>query len=806
MPRGVERGGLSEPEEPKRAPGKPGHKPRWSSGAKEAVGTAIRTESRVWFTLGSGTIDEVYFPDIDTANTRSIRFLVTGPAGFYADEEVDCEHVTEPVEDGIPSYRMQSRYKTQGGSPGFVLHKEIITDPHRDALLMRVHFEPSTPDLRLFVYADAHLQDRGDGNSAHVGMFKGVPMLFADRDGLALAMAASVPFLSTTCGYVGRSDGIDELKLYGELRKSYNDAPEGNIACCGEVDWAAGEGRFVLVVGLGGSSAEAGQQTRAGLMQNFEKLLQLYKAEWREEQARYLPLEDLGGGPRDLYRVSTAVLQTHQSKRYPGAYVASLSIPWGGARGDKDVVGYHVLWPRDLVETAFGKLACGDVEAGKRALFYLATTQEDDGHWSQNFWLDGTPRLDAIQMDSTALPLMLACRLHREGHLDEFDVWPMVRKAAQYLLRNGPCSEEDRWEALPGYTVFTMAVEVTSLLAAAEVADGLGKPEEAALFHEVADAWNEAIDEYTYVAGTELAAKHDVAGYYLRVAPPEAASESLRTLQVTMSNKRFGNKKRRAVNVVSPDALMLVRMGLRRPDDPRILNTLRVIDGELKREMSTGPGWRRSSHDGYGEQRDGAAFREYGIGRCWPLLAGERGHYALAAGDRETALEMLRTMARQTSQCGMLPEQVWDEADLPERKLYNGKPTGSGMPLAWAHAEYIKLLRSLHDGSVWDMPKTTVRRYLTEKTRSDVTIWTPSERRTWMQAGRRFQVVTESPGHVEWRAGDGETLRVPLEPRALGFYAATLPTTSLQPRDTLRVDISSETQAMGKENFVVTIR
>ena len=465
-----------------------------------------------------------------------------------------------------------------------------------------------------------------------------------------------------------------------------------------------------------------------------------------------------------------------------------------------------MLWPRDLAETAFAKLASGDVESGKRAMFYLSCTQEEDGHWSQNFWLDGTPHFDAIQMDGTALPVMLACRLHREGHLDEFDVWPTLQKAVTYLLRHGPCTEEERWEALAGYSVFTMAVEVAALLAAAEVAEGLGKHGEAVFLKEVADAWNEAIEEYTYVEGTELAAKYGVDGYYVRIAPILTAQKPIRTLQVRMPNKGLGSKHRRAVNVVSPDALMLVRTGLRRADDPRMLNTIKVVDGELKRMTATGPGWRRSSHDGYGEQRDGAPYKDVGVGRCWPLLAGERGHYALAAGDRATAWEMLQTMARQTSECGMLPEQVWDEPDIPERRLFNGKPTGSGMPLAWAHAEYIKLLRSLQEGSVWDMPRTTVNRYLKEGTRSDLTLWTPGEKRTWIQAGKRFQVMTEFAGAVRWKAPNGATGDVAMQPRSLGFFTAVLPTSDLRSKQSFTVELLPADPQRKKESFQVVVR
>jgi glucoamylase len=802
MPRGVEREGLTKPQKSKRAPGKPGKSPHWSSGAKTAVGTSTQSQSRLWFTLGNGTINEIYFPDIDTANTRSVRFLVTDGTDYFSDEELDARHVVTSLEDGVPAYTVSSTCK-QGR---YVLRKEITIDPARDVLLLRVQFEPKHEGLRLFLLVDPQLQDQGKGNSAHIGEYKGVTMLFGERDGIALAVAASVSFLACSCGYVGKSEGIDDLKKHGRLTKCYNDAPEGNVAMCAEIDWRAAKKSFVVSIGFGEDCTEGAQQVRAGLLEDFEHVLQRYIGGWSEKQSTYLALEDFGGSKHNMYRVSAAVLEMHQSKRYPGGYIASLSIPWGFSRGDSDTGGYHVLWPRDLVESAFGKLACGDAAAASAALFYLACVQEEDGHWSQNLWLDGTPHLDSVQMDSTAMPIMLACRLHREGHLGGFDVWPTVLKAVKYLLRHGPCTEEERWESLAGYSVFTMAVEVAALLAAAELAESLGRIDESEFLRETADIWNEAIDEYSYVEGTELGEKYGVQGYYIRISPPDASAKPLQTLQLRLPNLLFGNRRHRAVNVVSPDALMLVRMGLRRAEDPRILNTIKVIDGELKRKMNTGPGWLRSSYDGYGERRDGSPFNGHGIGRCWPLLVGERGHYALAAGDREGALEMLRTMSRQTSECGMLPEQVWDEADIPKRELYNGHPTGSGMPLAWAHAEYVKLLLSLHEGRVWDMPKTTTLRYLDKDVRSNVTIWTPNENRTWMKTGKLFQVMVEYEGLVRWRGPGQSSAEILLQERALGFYTAILPTNSFTAKSIFEFEVVPKNEDLHSTKVKVTVR
>jgi glucoamylase len=549
------------------------------------------------------------------------------------------------------------------------------------------------------------------------------------------------------------------------------------VTLLAEVDWQASGGEFVLSIAFGERPAEAAQQARAGVQQRFEHVRATFVDQWQKEQQRYLDVHTAEGQSSNLYRVSTAVLQTHESKRFPGGFVASLSIPWGFARGDKDIGGYHVLWPRDLVETAMGKLACGDGEAARRALFYLACTQEKSGSWCQNMWLDGTGHWGAEQMDGIGMPILLADKLRRENMLGDFDPWPMVRGAALFLIKNGPGTQQERWEAVAGFSVFTMACEVAALLAAADFADLASESATAEFLRTTADAWNDAIDDYTYVQGTDLAKRYGIDGYYIRIAPQEVIEErSLEHLRIKLPNHMFGNRSRRAIDVVSPDALGLVRFGLRAPHDPRILQTVQLLDATLRRETETGPGWVRSTHDGYGEHADGAPFNSRGIGRCWPLLAGERGHYELAAGNRHDAERLLQTMASQSSECGMIPEQVWDANDVPERELFNGRPTGSGMPLVWAHAEYIKLMRSIEEGKVWDMPPQPVQRYQVEQRSSPIQIWTEREPRTWVTAGKQLRVDLCADAEVRW-AVDSQELSGPISVKAVAtdLFSAVLP-------------------------------
>jgi glucoamylase len=332
-----------------------------------------------------------------------------------------------------------------------------------------------------------------------------------------------------------------------------------------------------------------------------------------------------------------------------------------------------------------------------------------------------------------------------------------------------------------------MAAEVAALLAAADFFELDGEHNQAEFLRETADAWNDAIDELTYVEGTPLAARHGIAGYYMRMTPPRRIeTRDVGHLRIRMPNVRTGPQSRRAIDIVSPGFLSLVRLGLRAPDDPRILNSIKLIDATLRVEMKTGPGWRRSTDDGYGEKADGRPFGKRGIGRCWPLLAGERGHYELAAGRRDAALELLRTMARQTSECGMIPEQVWDADDIPERYLFNGHPTGSGMPLAWAHAEYIKLLRSLHEGEVWDCVPQTHQRYVHERRSASFQIWTPVQRRGWLNPGKDLRIDLPVPARVRWSSGEHDGACETVD-TGLGLHYATLATRELSPGATARI-------------------
>ena len=755
------------------APGWPGSPARWAGSAKSGVGTAL-SASPVWYTLSHGIVNEIFAPRIDQAMTRDLGFLVTGAGGFVSESKRDARHETICPVAGVPYHSTTSRC-TRGR---YRLQCDVLTDPSRLVVLMRLRFSAligTSTDYRWYALLAPHLGNQGAGNTAWLGDYKGVDALFAARDVHALCLMSSDGFAARSVGFVGVSDGWQDLMAHGELTWRHQRADNGNVALTGELPDPAGE--VTLALGFGRNADEAATAARGALLQGFASIQQAYVKPWQAWLAGLLPWARDG-----LAAISMGVLKTHESKQIPGALLASLAIPWGASRGDGDLGGYHLIWPRDMVESAGGLLAAGAHCEARAALLYLASVQEHDGHWAQNLWLDGRPYWSGVQMDETALPILLLDLLFREGALESADLsdarfWPMVRNAAAYLVQNGPATPQDRWEENAGYTPFSLGATVAALLVAAEWAGRSGAPELAPFLRETADSWQAQLDHWLYVEDTPLARRVGVRGYYVRVAEEQVGTA---TRYVIIRNRDLAEALLPASEVVSTDALALVRFGLRAADDPRIRDTVRVIDATLKVQTLRGDCWRRYTNDGYGENEDGSPFDGTGIGRLWPLLTGERAHYALANGQTDQADALRAALEQFAGDGGLFPEQVWDGADRPEHELALGRPTGSAMPLAWAHAEYMKLLRSLRDGRVFDMPPQTVERYQRSAVGSDLRTWRFEGQIGSVPDGSTLRIMSRTAARIHWSADGWRTTNdSDTTDSGLGVHYADLPTIRL---------------------------
>ena len=766
------------------APGAPGIAPRWTSSAKTGIGTALNRYSRVWFTLSHGILNEIYFPRVDQACTRDQGLIVTDGAGFFSEEKRDCIFQNLPIEPGVPVYELVNIQK----EGRYRIEKEILSDPWRNVVLQRIRFLPlqgKLSDYRLYALLAPHLANCGRDNTGWAGDYKGVPMLFAQRNDCALAFGCSVPWRKMSVGFAGFSDGWQDLSQHYQMMWEYTRAENGNVALTGEIDLDACGGEFILALGFGGVWSEAGQQAHSSLLESYDELCTHYVEQWKSWHDSLLPL-DQPKREHDLYRASIAVLRSHESADFLGGVIASLSIPWGFNKGDEDLGGYHLVWPRDLVETACGFLAAGASSDAVRVLRYLESTQEADGHWAQNLWLDGRIYWGGVQMDETAFPILLVDILRREDPTilgDSKRWWAMIQRAAGFILRNGPVTQQDRWEEDSGYSPFTLAVEISGLLAAADLADAVGQCEIASYLRETADTWNDNIDRWIYATGGDLALQLGVEGYYVRIAPPEtAAAASPLEGFVPIKNRPPDQSFAQATHLISPDSLALVRFGLRAANDARIVNTVKAIDSLLRVQLPQGYCWYRYNGDGYGEHEDGSPFDGTGVGRPWPLLAGERAHYELAAGRPDVAEQLLSVMELSTEGCRLIPEQIWDQPDIPALELFFGKPSGSACPLVWAHSEYIKLRRSMRDGKIFDLPPQTVERYLVKKQKAVFFGWRFNNKVRSMPPGKQLRIVLLASAVVHWSFDQWKTWHdTSTRDTGLGVHAADIPCDQLAP-------------------------
>ncbi len=357
--------------------------------------------------------------------------------------------------------------------------------------------------------------------------------------------------------------------------------------------------------------------------------------------------------------------------------------------------------------------------------------------------------------------------------------WNVVKKAAGYLVREGPYTMQDRWEKQAGYSTFTMATEIAALLAAADFAKKNNKPKLARYLYETADRWNENIEKWTYVTGTRLAKEIGVEGYYIRINPfKNIPAQNLGDRKIHVGDHEEEEGWMQINELISPDALALVRFGLRAADDPRILNTIKVIDHLLKADTPYGPCWYRYNGDGYGEKADGSEFDGVGIGRPWPLLTGERAHYEIAAGHLQKAGSLVKTMEA-FSNHGLLSEQIWDQEDVPEKELFFGKHSGSAMPLVWAQAEYIKLCASLRLKKVFDMPEHPRIRYVDNEHPYKYEKWDFEHPCDTIGKGKKLRIETKTPATIHWTMDDWKTSKdTDTVNTDLGIYYADLPKTN----------------------------
>jgi glucoamylase len=701
-----------------RAPGWPGQEAHWPSAAKDGFGTANSIRSKVWFTLAEGALTEVYYPTLDVPNVQTLQLLIVG--GTVATETEDTTHRIEVLDSHALTFRQINTAK----NGYYTITKTYVVDPLRSTILIDIQFESRTAE-NVYVYYDPSLNNSGMHDSAWVD---GEALLAVDGD-KASALVSSSGFapadgwirdvlkpedrethLEISNGYFGVSDGLTELRKNWNRSRftSYLRADDGNIVQVAALRGFQGSNgqtpnpHCTLALSFGKTPAEALQNARATLAKGFQRTRSEYEAGWHQYNAT-LPTVD--AKYQRQFNMAAMVLHGLEDKTYRGATIASPSIPWGGGPNadEPTVSGYHAVWSRDLYQVATALDALGDHAAANRALDYLFNIQQrGDGSFPQNSWINGKPIGGGLQMDQIAFPLILAYQL---GRTDRNTWLKHVKPGAEFIVKHGPSTGQDRWEEKPGFSPATIAAEIAGLVCAGHVARINGDAQSADAYLQRADEWARNVERWTATTSGPL----DQRAYYLRITENDDPNDGGR-IEINSGGGNFDERE-----IVDAGFLELVRLGIKSADDPSIVNSLALVDRLNKVETPAGPAWYRYNHDAYGERADGSAYDgRTGMGRLWTLLSGERGEYEIARHDQAQARQDLASMMRFANEGLMIPEQVWDQGERAANGFRFGAGTGSATPLAWSMAQFIRLTLNLKSGRNLETPRVVAARYLNQ--------------------------------------------------------------------------------------------
>jgi glucoamylase len=674
------------------APGAPGKDAQWASAGKQGVGTSNTLESKVWFTLQGGALTEVFYPTVDMPNVHLLEFVVVNPSSRKVETEgEDTNSHVRVLSPRALSFCQINRAENDE----WKIIKTYTTDPHRNTVLIDVQFETRNKALALYVYFDPSLNNSGMHDSAWT---QGDALLANEADKFS-ALLVSGGFAKATNGFYQISDGLDQLKRSGRILAAYAGAENGNVAQLAKVKHPR---RFTLALGFGKSAQDALDAARGSLTKGFQVCRKEYEKSW-SSVIRGLPR--VGVKYQAQFNLAALVLKAHEDKTIRGASVASLSAPWitGSAANEPNTGGYHLVWSRDLYQIATAYMALGDKAAAERALDYLFRVQQRaDGSFPQITWVDGRPVGDAVQMDEVSYPLILAYQL---GRTDRETYRTHIKRTADYIVRTGPVTQQERWEEKSGYSPGTIAAEIAGLVCAAEIARRNSDGASAQTYLAAADDWARKVEGWTATTN----GRYGDGNYYLRLTQKGRPNAGER---IELNNNAGVADEQ---EIVDPGFLELVRLGVKSPHDALIEKSLKVVDQLIRVETPHGEAWYRYVRDGYGEMDDGRPWnwdgKYTGKGHLWVLLTGERGQYEIARGDFAKARQRLDAMIGFANEGMMLPEQVWDRTQSPRPDLKFGHGTGSATPLAWSMAQFIRLAVNLRERKNFDTPDIVAARY-----------------------------------------------------------------------------------------------
>ncbi|UTF59309.1 glucan 1,4-alpha-glucosidase [Gilvimarinus sp. DA14] len=757
------------------AHGAPGQPPTWAYSGKTGIGTsyeqyldgqysnaaATGDVSKVWFSIAQGIVTETMFGLIHEAQIKDMELVIQG-ADFVHYESQDTTTKIDYLYKDAAGRPLSLAYKITNTDPQgrYRIEKHVFTDPNRNSLWQRVIFTAFEDGLSAYMVTNPHVANTGTNDSA----WTQGGTAFA-RDGDNVIAIVGPEGSNPSVGFVGTSDLATDLADSSQ-DWHYNSTGDalGNVSISHALPVGSKNPQtWDFVLAYGNTTEQAQSVANASLTQGYADTLAHYNGTgdaigWEDYLAGLAPLSELSASATDggkLAYASAMVLKAQEDKTHAGALIASLSNPWGDVvPATESSTGYKAVWPRDFYQVAMAFLAMGDTETPLVAFRYLEKVQASSntpgysgapGWFLQKTHVDGTLEWYAVQLDQTAMPIMLGWQLWQKGILSNADAtqWyeKMLRPAADFLADGGqvnlgwndthitpPYTQQERWEEQEGYSPSTTAAIIAGLVTAAEFATQTGDSERAARYLARADQYRQQLDQQTFTNKGTLAGD---GRYYLRISQNEDPNDQ------GGLTPRNGQGALNEIEIVDPGFLELVRYGVHAANHPEVVASLEEVDSdalpdylrvryEFPEKSNTYVGWRRYGGDGYGERiTDGRGYQAEGEnhpaqrGRVWPFLTGERAHYELARQKVRGELDVAQLKSRYVASMEyfaneglMLPEQVWDGVGSNEAYGYElGEGTNSATPLAWTHAEYIKLLRSLADEAVWDYYPPVGERY-----------------------------------------------------------------------------------------------
>jgi glucoamylase len=770
------------------APDGPGALSHFDLARKDCLGTARNRTSKTWYTIADGVLSDVYYPTADNTNVETLQYVVTDGSTFTDLQTRDMTYTVSALDRS----GLTCRVTTTANSGKYRLVTDFVTDPRRNAVLMRTTFKSLVGPAgryRLYVRFDPTVNGNGGGGSGNGGADSGTVDTSTGHDVLvasdpvtatnaanrdyaqpvSIALDSSKPFTQVTNGFVGAaSDGLTQLDVAHALTTTYTDASNGNLVQTARLALHGHSTTFTLALGFGSNESEAVRTAERSLDKGFQSARKRYESGWAayDRKLKQPPSRFAGSSKqrwRELvaeYFLSANVVKASEDKTFPGAIVASLASPWGQAvsAGDPNNTyfgSYREVFSRDLYEAWTALLVDGDLSTARDTVRFLFERQQlPDGSMPRNSLVNGKLAPDSFgtQLDETAYPILMAYQL---GMTDASLYANHVKRAAYFLIAHGPAFGVERWEEQDGYSPSTIAAEIAGLIGAAELARANGDNVSAALFRGVADDYQRSVKGWTVTTNGPLSTQP----YFIRLSktgdPNAAISYNVGNGGPTLDQRA----------VIDAGFLELSRLGAFAASDPDILRSLPIVDATIRSTTASGPGWHRYNGDGYGDRAsDGRPWAPsgQGTGHLWPALSSERGEHSLQTSDRATARSLLDSMDRFAGGVGLIPEQDWELPDLPRSPFgtdpttasigfVNGEPAGSANPLTWSAASYVRLLGDLVAGRVVEQPAATFDRYVRHtQGQTTLTVTAPADQ----------SAVTGSPVTVTGTTAPGNTVYV----------------------------------------------